>query len=147
MKKKRFPLVIFIIGIIVSIAGISFLLIDIFNTPTLADAEYLVKIGKWVKTDAESVVWNFTDIGTGNLTTNNHKNDYDFIWALEGNTLKIETNWAYPLENTYIYKLDQKNQTLTLATQDHAIVFTPQPQSDITKEAEENTETPSTEQP
>ena len=34
--------------------------------------------------DEPSVIWNFTEIGKGTLTTNNHENDYDFIWAIDG---------------------------------------------------------------
>lgn len=70
-----------------------------------------------------SVIWNFTEIGKGTLTTNAHLNDYDFIWAIEGDTLKIETNWLYELENEYKYELDQNNGILTLTEGDQTFTF------------------------
>ena len=70
-----------------------------------------------------SVFWNFTEIGKGTLTTNNHVNDYDFIWALEDGKLLIETDWLYKLEDEYEYALDQNNGTLTLTKGDETIVF------------------------
>ena len=70
-----------------------------------------------------SVIWKFTEIGKGTLTTNNHQNDYEFIWALEDGKLKIETKWLYELDNEYDYKLDQKAGTLTLTDDDESFQF------------------------
>ena len=39
---------------------------------------------------------------------NNHINDYDFIWAIDGGKLKIETNWLYTLNNDYSYIFHKK---------------------------------------
>ena len=64
--------------------------------------------------DEPSVIWNFTEIGKGTLTTNNHENDYDFIWAISGDTLEIETEWLYTTDDKFVYRLDQENQILIL---------------------------------
>ena len=73
-----------------------------------------MEIGAWEREDAPSVVWNFTEIGKGTLTTNGHQNDYDFIWAIDGDKIKIETDWLYALDDEYIYTLDQSAGVLTL---------------------------------
>ena len=62
----------------------------------------------------DAVIWKFTEIGKGTLTTNAHLNDYDFIWAIDGDKLKVETKWLYGIVNEYEYRLDQNNGTLTL---------------------------------
>lgn len=121
--KKRIPLIVFIIGIVVLLGGVGFLLYKVLKQPDTRDAEYLVEIGEWTENDAESVIWNFTEIGKGSLTTNNHTNDYDFIWAIEGETLKIETKWLYDLNDEYTYSLDRSAKTLTLNKGDTSIVF------------------------
>ena len=82
----------------------------------MRDAEFLVQMGEWTREDAEGVIWNFTEIGKGTLTTNNHQNDYDFLWSVDGDTLKIETKWLYDLNDEYTYKLQQDNKTLTLSS-------------------------------
>lgn len=69
------------------------------------------------------VIWRFTEIGKGTLTTNNHLDDYNFIWALEGSMLKIETKWLYTLENEYSYSLDQSGGVLTLTDGDKEYRF------------------------
>lgn len=121
--KKRLPLIVFIIGLAVLAGGVTFLLINIFSKPDTRDADYLVEIGTWTEQDADSVIWQFTEIGKGTLTTNNHTNDYDFIWAIEGDKLKIETKWLYELEDEYTYKIDQRAKTLTLTTGEQTIIF------------------------
>ena len=70
-----------------------------------------------------SVVWNFTEVGKGTLTTNGHINDYDFIWALENGKLLVETDWLYALDDTYDYSLDKSAGTLTLTNEDEKHVF------------------------
>lgn len=133
-KKKRFAIIVLIIGVITLIAGLTFLLLKLLGSGSgVQDGEYLVEKKTWVSDSADgidpvsaeviancandgaemncppssSVIWEFTEVGKGTLTTNNHLNDYDFIWALEDGKLKIETNWLYPLENEYEYELDQ----------------------------------------
>ena len=123
-KKKIISIIIFVIGLITLITGVVFLVLDLTKKPSIADGEYLVEVGKWSLEDNDSVVWNFTEIGKGTLTTNNHINDYDFIWALEDNKLKIETKWLYDLENEYEYKLNQDAKTLTLINGEETITFT-----------------------
>ena len=61
-----------------------------------------------------SVVWKFTEIGKGTLTTNGHKNDYNFQWALEDGKLTIQTEWLYEMNNEYDYTLNQEDGILTL---------------------------------
>ena len=66
--------------------------------------------------DTPAVIWNFKEIGKGSLTTNSHVNDYDFIWAIESDNLKIETSWLYTLNDEYEYELNQKEKTLILTS-------------------------------
>ena len=111
---------VFILGLIVLIAGVAFLIVSLVRQPKTRDAEYLVSVGKWVREDVPEVAWDFTEIGKGSLTTNSHTNDYDFIWAMEGNKLKIETKWLYNLNDEFEYKI--KDDKLVL---NDKIVFVP----------------------
>lgn len=145
-KKRLVSIIILVVGIITLAAGVIFAVMHLNSAPALSDAERLVEVGSWklaggdceqlkctdetkcLGTDggpAEScsgdgVIWTFTEVGKGTLTTNNHQNDYDFIWAIDGDKLKIETLWLYTMNNEYTYKLDQSANTLTL---DENIVF------------------------
>ncbi|MBR2658695.1 hypothetical protein IKD57_02230 [Candidatus Saccharibacteria bacterium] len=123
MNRKKTALIVSILGFVMLAVGLAFLLIRLLGKPDTRDAEYLVEIGQWAEQDEDGVIWNFTEIGKGKLTTNNHKNDYDFIWAIEGETLKIETKWLYDLNNDYTYKLDQGEKKLTLTAGDNEYVF------------------------
>lgn len=150
-KKKRFAIIVLIIGVITLIAGLTFLLLKLLGSGSgMQDGEYLVEKKTWildntdsadslsaeavtncVSNEAEmncppssSVIWEFTEVGKGTLTTNNHLNDYDFIWALEDGKLKIETNWLYPLENEYEYELDQEAGKLKLTDSKGTYYFT-----------------------
>ena len=60
------------------------------------------------------VVWKFTEIGKGKLTTNAHTNDYDFKWAIEDGKLIMQTEWLYELDDKYDYTLNQEDGILTL---------------------------------
>ena len=73
--------------------------------------------------DVALVVWSFDEIGKGKLTTNGGLNEYGFIWAIEDNKLKIETNWLYLLENEYEYSLDQNAGRLDLTDGDKSYHF------------------------
>ena len=123
--KKKWGITIFIIGLLTLAAGVTFLLITVLKGPRIQDADYLVQVGKWELENEPSVVWNFTEIGKGTLTTNSHLNDYDFIWRIDGDTLKIETKWLYELNDEYTYKLDQGKNTLTLSSESGDINFVP----------------------
>lgn len=151
MNKKRISLIVFIIGIITLLAGVVFLIVKIVTTPSTTDGEYLVSIGKWEREGAEctqskyaedtkcldengesviqcndsGVIWNFTELGKGTLTTNNHINDYDFRWAIEDGKIIIETDWLYTLNNEFEYRLDQNNKTLTIVKDGEDIKFIP----------------------
>ena len=124
-KKKRAGLIVMLCGIAVLVAGLVFLLVSILSKPGLRDAEYLVEVGTWVREDEPSVEWKFTEVGKGVLTTNAHTNDYDFIWAISGDTLEVETSWLYTLNDSYEYVLDQNAKTLTLTSGDKKIKFIP----------------------
>ena len=126
-KKKRLGIIVFVIGLVALIAGVAFLLINIFKAPDVRDAEYLVQIGAWQLEDEPTVVWQFTEVGKGTLTTNAHINDYDFIWAIDGNRLKIETDWLYTLNDEYIYELNQNDHKLVLMGDDETFTFTTAP--------------------
>lgn len=123
--KKRVGLIVMLVGILACIAGLVFLLMNIFAKPDMRDAEYLVEVGAWVRKDEPSVEWKFTEVGKGVLTTNAHMNDYDFIWALDEDTLKVETAWLYTLNDSFVYELNQSDKTLTLTKDEETIVFIP----------------------
>ena len=72
------------------------------------------------------VIWKFTDIGKGTLTTNNHKNDYSFAWALEDGRMIVQTDWLYELDNEYDYTLDQGSGVLVLSDGEHEYRFVAQ---------------------
>ena len=151
MNKKRISLIVLIIGLITLVVGVVFLIVRLTAKPGVADGEYLVSVGEWKEKgdhcdqakcaegtkclgpDGEpamlcndtGVIWNFTEIGKGTLTTNNHTNDYDFTWALEDGKLKIDTEWLYTLNNEFDYTLDQNENMLTLVNGDEEIIFVP----------------------
>lgn len=125
MNKKRVSLIVLIIGLLTLIAGVVFLIVRLTARPSVADGEYLVSVGEWKEQDEPSVIWNFTEIGKGTLTTNNHINDYDFVWALEDGKLKINTEWLYTLNNEFDYALDQGSNILTLTSGDETFTFVP----------------------
>ena len=134
-KKKRFSIVVFVFGLAALATGVTFLLMSIFKAPDVRDAEYLVQVGAWQLEDEPTVVWRFTEIGRGTLTTNFHINDYDFIWAIDDNKLKIETDWLYTLNDEYVYELNQGDNKLVLMGNDETFTFVPAPV--LTEENEE----------
>lgn len=151
MNKKRVSLIVFIIGLLTLIAGVVFLIVRLTAKPGVADGEYLVSVGEWkikggeclqskcsgnikcidengesaMVCDGDNVIWNFTEIGKGTLTTNNHVNDYDFVWALEDGKLKINTEWLYTLSDEFEYTLDQNGNVLILTRGDEKVEFIP----------------------
>ena len=125
MNKKRVSLIVFIIGLLTLIAGVVFLIVRLSAGPSIADGEYLVSVGEWKEQDEPSVIWNFTEIGKGTLTTNNHTNDYDFVWAIEDGKLKVNTEWLYTLNDEFDYTLDQNGNMLTLTRGDEETIFVP----------------------
>ena len=114
-KKKICSIGLFVVGLIVLVVGIVFLVLNLMKMNSAADGDYLVAAENWVMEGSEGVIWDFTEIGKGTLTTNNHLNDYDFIWALEDGKLLIETDWLYDIDNEYDYSLDQNSGVLTLS--------------------------------
>ena len=125
MNKKRISLIVLIIGLLTLIAGVVFLIVRLTAGPSVADGEYLVSVGEWTEQGEPSIVWNFTGIGKGTLTTNNHTNDYAFVWALEDGKLKINTEWLYTLNNEFDYVLDQGSNILTLTSGNETFTFVP----------------------
>ena len=123
MNKQKFSFIVFIIGMVTLIAGAVALVLSFVIKPDMRDAEYLVEMGEWVEQDADSVIWKFTEIGKGTLTVNNHTNDYDFIWAIDGDKLKIETKWLTDINNEYTFKINQGEKKLTLTSDDKEYVF------------------------
>ena len=119
-KKKVISISVLVIGLITLVVGVVFLVLNIMQANKAADGDFLVTAGNWTLENEPGVVWDFTEIGKGILTTNNHINDYDFKWALEDGKLLIETDWLYDLENEYTYNLDQSGKVLTLTTGDGA---------------------------
>lgn len=119
-KRRVLPVITFLIGLVVLAAGVAFLVVKLAQRSSTSDAERLVEIGTFVKDGEDDVIWQFTEVGKGTLTTNNHTNDYDFIWAIEDGKLKIETAWLYDLNDEYAYKIDGEKLVL-----DEKIVFVP----------------------
>lgn len=105
-KRKASSFVIFLIGLAMLITGLGFLAAKFAMRSNMSDAEKIVELGTFAKNGEEGVVWQFTEIGKGTLTTNGHKNDYDFTWAIEDGKLKIKTEWVEPIYNEYSYKID-----------------------------------------
>lgn len=135
-KSKLVGTIVLVVGVVILLAGVGFLLFNLFKAPDVRDAEYLVSIGAWQREDENSVVWEFTEIGKGKLTTNNYTDEYDFIWAMDGDQLKIETNWLYTLDDEYTYTLDQGANTLTLTGTEKSYTFVPADTSDTPESAE-----------
>lgn len=116
--RKRLPIAVFVIGILVLIGGLAFLIVRLINQPKTEDADFLVSAGEWVREDEPTVVWNFTEIGKGALTTDGHLNDYPFDWTINDKKLKIETEWLYDLADEFDYILDQGAKILTIRLKD-----------------------------
>ena len=151
MNKKRISLIIFSIGILTLIASIVFLVVKLNMEPALHDGDFLVSVGEWTIENGKcsqlkcaketkcmdgngesmqicengGVIWNFTEIGKGTLTTNDHINDYDFRWIIEDNKLKIQTDWLYTMNDEFEYTLDQGNNILTIKDGDEEVKFVP----------------------
>ncbi len=136
-KKKILSIIIFIIGLIALIVGVVFLILDLNKGVSLQDGEYLVSVDSWVKEDEPGVIWTFTEIGKGKLTTNNYLNSYDFIWAIEDNKFKIETDWLYTLNDEFEYRIDSGNLILI---QDDSTEIKFSPASSVDSEISEGDE-------
>ena len=129
-KKKIISIVVMVIGIMTLVMGAVFLVLKLTAKPATADGDYLVSAGEWVMDSGdcegetcERVVWKFTEIGKGTLTTNAHENDYEFKWALEEGKMTVQTEWLYELNNEYEYKINQDDGILTLKTDDKEYRF------------------------
>ena len=145
--KLIISIIILVLGVGALAGGAVYFILDQSKKPDVRDAEFITKVGKWTMlyldtslitncgsneieeptncidspepTEGPSnVIWDFTEIGKGTLTTNNHIDDHEFKWSLEGNTLKVETEWLYDLYNEYTYELNQEESTLTLTDPD-----------------------------
>ena len=117
MKKrpsKKVAIAVFVIGMAVLIAGLAVLVVNKTAQPLLDDAEFLITAGIWTREDQPGVIWDFSEVGKGKLTTDDHLNDYDFIWKIQDGKLLIETSWLYDLNNEFGYTIDQYEKTLLL---------------------------------
>ena len=119
-KKLALAITALVAGVVMLISGIVVLVITLNRGADMHDAETLVATGSWQREDEPGVIWNFTETGKGSLTTNAHTDDYDFIWAIEGDKLKIETAWLYTLNDEFDYKIDSNKLILN-----DKIVFVP----------------------
>ncbi len=136
MKRKQLiSIIIFIIGLITLIAGVVFLILKLNSGAPIEDGEYLISVDSWIREDGPGVIWSFTEIGKGKLTTNNHLNDYDFIWAIEDGKIKIKTDWLYSLNDEYSYKIEDGNLIL-IRDDSSEIKFSPR--SSVDSEVTEN---------
>ena len=122
-KQRKISLVVLIVGILALIGGVGFLVYNLVKAPSASDAEYLVEVGEWQREDAPSVIWNFTEIGKGTLTTNEGENEYDFEWAFADDKLKIDTDWLYTLNDEYDFELDQNAQKFMVSNGEETITF------------------------
>ena len=122
-KGRKISIGVLVVGLVMLVVGVAFLVMNLISASKAADGEFLVEKGEWVLEDSESVIWKFTEVGKGSLTTNNHLNDYDFIWAIKDGKLLIETDWLYELEDEYEYELDQGAGVLVLKADDKTYKF------------------------
>ncbi len=131
-KNRAVSLAVLIVGLIMLAVGVVFLVLGIKKASLLADGDFLVSVGEWRLAESETcaenecedtVIWTFLEIGKGTLTTNGHKNDYDFKWAIRDGKLVIETDWLYELDNEYEYMLDQETRELILKDDDKEYRF------------------------
>lgn len=123
--KKRLSIIVFIIGIIALLGGGSFLIYDLLKPTVSSDADFLIQIGTWQKQDEPKVIWTFSEVGKGSLTTNQHINDYDFEWSIDNDKLTIKTAWLYDLIDEYTFVLNQNNKTFTLTKDKETSTFVP----------------------
>ena len=121
--KLAIGLAVFIVGLVALAAGVVLLVLNLTKGPVVSDGETLLKAEGWIMCeDVEDsyscketeVIWEFTEVGKGTLTTNGHKNDYEFIWAVQDDRLLIETQWLYELENEYKYEISAETGCLIL---------------------------------
>ena len=118
-RSKILCIATFVIGLFVLVVGAVFLILNILRGNSVADGDYLIEMGDWTLTDCgedncDKVIWDFTEIGKGILTTDGGEHKYDFEWAIKDGKLKIRTNWLYDMDNEYKYSLDQGSGVLTL---------------------------------
>lgn len=123
--KKRLAIIVFIIGILALLGGSGYMVYDLLKPTVVRDADFLVQISTWQEQDEPKVIWTFSEIGKGNLTTNQHLNDYDFEWNIDGDKLAIKTAWLYDLIDEYTFSLDQDTKTLTLTKDEETFTFVP----------------------
>lgn len=127
-RKRIISIIVLACGIVTLIVGVVCAVLKINEAPAVADGEYLVTAGSWKLEDQEGLIWNFTEIGKGILTTNNHLNDYDFAWAINDEKITIETDWLYRISNQFNYKLDQGAGVLVLSDDENEYRFLAQPE-------------------
>ena len=138
MKKRLvISIIVLIIGLITLTVGVVFLIVSLNQGASMQDGEYLVSMDSWTKEDDPNVIWKFTEIGKGKLTTNNYINSYDFIWAIEGDKIKIETDWLYTLNDEFEYRIDNGNLILI---QDDSTEIKFNPTSSVDSEVSEDDE-------
>ena len=121
VRSKKLAIAIFVIGIIVLVAGLIVLVVKKTAQPLLDDAEFLITTGQWVREDQPEVIWDFTEVGKGTLTTDAHQNDYNFTWKLDNSKITMETDWLYSFYDTFEYVINQNEKTLTIKNADKDI--------------------------
>ena len=109
---RRWPKLVLVAGVALLIAGVALFVVKMISGAALRDANTLIEVGTWQREDAPEVIWTFTEMGKGTLTSNGHQNDYDFLWHIDGDTLKLEIKWLYDIESEYTYHLDGKTLSL-----------------------------------
>ena len=102
-KTEKWPPILMALGIVTLVVGLVLLVVKIVTMPRMDDAEFLISAGEWVREDKPNVIWDFTEVGKGKLSTDGHLNNYDFKWSLEDGKLKIETAWLYDLSDEFNY--------------------------------------------
>lgn len=113
-KQKITAIAVLVIGLVMLVVGIVFLVLRSSHGTVIKDGEYLISAENWQLDNEEGVIWDFTEIGKGTLTTNNHQNDYSFEWMIKDDKLSIRTDWLQEINNEYEYELDQTEGILIL---------------------------------
>lgn len=123
-KKKKWPIAVFALGMIALAAGVAVLVVRLTGQSPVADTEYLVTAGEWVRDDQPTVVWAFENEGKGTLTTDGGQNHYNFAWALNSGKMSIKTSWLYDLNDEFQYEIDKNAGTLTISDDEKNIKIT-----------------------
>ena len=118
-KKLVVAIIVAVLSLLIAVGVVLYFLVFRKTEPEMVftDVETLVKVGAWEKQDAETVIWDFHEDGTGQLTTNK-ANYYDMKWEMvqdeEKQVLNITTSWLYELSDSFLFSFDRESNSFTV---------------------------------